>query len=259
MKKEAKGKPKPKPQIHRSPGYPAVSLKKALDLARELLGRESSNAAPAPRIMAHWGFQPKSSGGKLYLSALLKYGLLTQEGTGSHRLFHLSGEAASVLLNPNADPDRRQTELEKAALRPAIHAELWKLWGGMLPDDKAIRRYLVRQRNFNSSAVPGVVAVLKESLEFAGLADERRTYASNRPEAQPRAEASIAPAGPGAALANIHLEMRRDIFSLEEGEVVLQWPERMTEVSFKDFEGWLQFIIQKASRSVIREVQQGGG
>jgi len=189
-----------------------------------------------------------------------------------------SGGAATVLLDPNANPDRRQAALEKAALRPAIHAQLWKLWGGKLPDDTAIRRYLVRQRKFNPSTVSAFIEVLKETVEFAGLASEKRVDGDAQPVALESGEAAacVAPNGSEAQraagdMARTNTASRREVvevearvprrsqqftFSLAEGEVVLQWPERMSEASFKDFETRLLFIIQMAKCSVVPTIEQ---
>lgn len=47
--------------------------------------------------------------------------------------------------------------------------------------------------------------------------------------------------------------MKEDVFTLEEGPVVIQYPERLSRESFEDFESWLQLIIRKAKRSAERE------
>lgn len=205
-----------------------------------------AGGTPAPRIMANWGFQPKSSGGKLCLSALLKYGLITQEGTSNGGLFRLSG-AVFAQSKRRRGAETRETAKGRASpgdSRRTLESLVRKSAGRQ--SDSALHP----AADFNSSAVSGVIAVLRESLEFAGLAGEGRMHAGDRPEA------STVPTRTGAALANVHLEMRRDTFRLKEGEDVLQWPQRMTKAGFKDFEGWLQFIIQKASRSVIRESER---
>ena len=40
------------------------------------------------------------------------------------------------------------------------------------------------------------------------------------------------------------------MFSLPEGEVVLQWPEPLSPESYEDFESWLNLILRKVKRSV---------
>ncbi len=44
--------------------------------------------------------------------------------------------------------------------------------------------------------------------------------------------------------------MKEDVFTLDEGPVVLQYPETLSKESFEDLESWLQLIIRKAKRSI---------
>jgi len=43
---------------------------------------------------------------------------------------------------------------------------------------------------------------------------------------------------------------RQDVFSLDEGQVVLQWPAKMSATSFEDFESWLQLQLRKIKRGI---------
>jgi hypothetical protein len=44
--------------------------------------------------------------------------------------------------------------------------------------------------------------------------------------------------------------MNSDVFTLKEGEVVLQWPSSMSPESFEDFKDWIELMTRKAKRSV---------
>lgn len=44
--------------------------------------------------------------------------------------------------------------------------------------------------------------------------------------------------------------MRSDVFTLDEGEVILQYPERLSAESYEDFKAWLDLIAKKAKRAV---------
>jgi hypothetical protein len=41
---------------------------------------------------------------------------------------------------------------------------------------------------------------------------------------------------------------KEDVYSLEEGTVILQWPERISPESAQDLEYWLALIVRKAKR-----------
>lgn len=47
--------------------------------------------------------------------------------------------------------------------------------------------------------------------------------------------------------------MNNDVFTLDEGEVILQWPSRMTKESFEDFEEWLRLVVRKAKRTILND------
>ena len=44
--------------------------------------------------------------------------------------------------------------------------------------------------------------------------------------------------------------MNNEVFTLEEGEVILQWPANMSPESYEDFKEWLNLIAKKAGRTV---------
>jgi hypothetical protein len=50
---------------------------------------------------------------------------------------------------------------------------------------------------------------------------------------------------------------KQDVFSLPEGEVVLQWPEPLGSESYEDFESWLKLVLRKVKRAV-QEPEKAG-
>jgi len=44
--------------------------------------------------------------------------------------------------------------------------------------------------------------------------------------------------------------MNQDVFTLSEGDVVLQWPAGLSPESFEDFKDWLRLIERKVGRAV---------
>ncbi len=43
---------------------------------------------------------------------------------------------------------------------------------------------------------------------------------------------------------------KQDVFSLPEGDVTLQWPERLSQESYEDVEAWTKLILRKIKRSI---------
>lgn len=46
--------------------------------------------------------------------------------------------------------------------------------------------------------------------------------------------------------------MNQDVFTLEEGDVTIQWPKALSEASYQDLEDWLELIKRKAKRAVAK-------
>lgn len=44
--------------------------------------------------------------------------------------------------------------------------------------------------------------------------------------------------------------IKQDTFSLDEGQIVLQWPAQMSESSYEDFKDWVELQLRKIKRSV---------
>lgn len=49
---------------------------------------------------------------------------------------------------------------------------------------------------------------------------------------------------------------KEDVFTLEEGQVVIQYPDRFSQESFEDLESWLQLVIRKVKR-LVRDNEPG--
>lgn len=157
----------------RSPSYPGISLEQAIERARVIYDREGRNAAPFEAILEDWGYSPKSGAGSVVLAALRKYGLLVYEGQTAR----LSDLALRILWDEEDSEDRR-TAIKEAALKPSLHAELWREYEGSLPSDATLRTAL-RRRRFAETAIPEVIDVFRSTLAFAQLTEADRLADKN--------------------------------------------------------------------------------
>jgi hypothetical protein len=159
-----------RPPRTRSPNYPAVSLKEAVTKAREIYDSATKRHAVGVEVIASvWGNKPKSSTFKITLAAMQYFGLLAEAPNGEHRLLKLTPLALDIIADYAEGSAERSAAIQKAALLPKIHAELWKRWGAELPPDGEIRRYLVRERGFNDNTVAEFIKEYKDTLSFAKL------------------------------------------------------------------------------------------
>jgi hypothetical protein len=154
---------------HRSPNYPMIGLRKAVERVGELEGKYKRSLVPIHLAQELWSYKAHGSSGNQCVAALKAYSLLEVEGDGQDRRVRLSESGHRIV---RGSPDRAEL-LKNAALRPPLHAELWKKYSGEgFPDDELLKHYLTWDRKagtFNPDAVGSFIANFKDSLRFAGL------------------------------------------------------------------------------------------
>jgi hypothetical protein len=169
----------------RSPSYPAIDLKTALDKAQVIRQREGRHPAPVKTIIGHFGYGPKSSAGQLAFAALKKYGLLDESISGQTRMAKLSELALRILLDPREDSLERWSAIREAAKRPVIHAELLAKYGTDLPSDENLKAYLLLERKFGENAVEDFIGQYKRTISFARLGDDATFSGENQEQEHP--------------------------------------------------------------------------
>jgi hypothetical protein len=180
-------------KTHRSPSYPAIDLETALQRARVLLDKEGRTSAPLAAVAQHWSYTPKSSAVLLTVAALKKYGLVEESGSGPTREFRLSQLALKILMDERPDSTERVNAIREAALKPAIHSELWQKYEGSIPSDATLRHYLRLDRKFAESAVGEFIAEFRRTIDFAGLTESDTLSESESDIQTQRSEAMTAP------------------------------------------------------------------
>lgn len=251
--------------IHRSPSFPSIDLKTAIDRARTFYQHEKRSSASVSVASQHWGYSFSSSGGKQALAALIAYGLMEDKGSGEQRHVNLTDLAFRILLDERPESPERDEALRRAALMPKIHTELFGKWSEELPSNPNLRHYLLVEKKFNENSVDDFIRQLRATADFAKIYTPTSTSASATPEegdqqcagvgsdssAEPSplglANPSVVPTLPRAGSG---AQIRQDTFSLEEGQVVLQWPAQLSEASYEDLKDWMELQLRKIRRSV---------
>jgi len=97
-------------------------------------------------------------------SALLKFGLLEDEGSGSARTGKLTPLGLDVLMSPDQLP-----ALRRAALTPQIHREMWEQYEDSLPSDESLKYRLVVQGGFTETGFREFIRQYRETIAYAQL------------------------------------------------------------------------------------------
>lgn len=160
----------------RSPGYPAVTLEKALDRARSLKDYSPGRKPiPVDTALAQWKYKPLSGAGLQLLASLKKFGLLSDSGKKDQRVVQLTGLAWKILTDPRIDSPERQNAIQKAATEPTIHRKILDRWPHGLPDNTTMHVWLVQEKKFNEKAVKPLLSQIRATFEFAQLDSKPHT------------------------------------------------------------------------------------
>jgi hypothetical protein len=163
----------------RSPAYPFISLKTAIERAKELYREEKRNPAPVPVVVKHWGYKEKSSGGIQTIAALKYYGLLIDTGSGDSRKVQLSDAGLKIAMDERTISPERDNLIKQAALRPKIYAKLWETWGSAMPSEENVNYYLRVELKFADNVVPNFIRGYKDTISFAKLTESDKVMAED--------------------------------------------------------------------------------
>lgn len=176
----------------RSPPYPQITLSKAIERARELHGEANRHAASVSVVARAWGI--KETTGTLWTTAasMIQYGLLTDEGSGDKRKFQLTDAAFRLVLDGDLASEKRRSALQRVAIAPKIHAELWeKFKAAAEVSDALLKSYLTLDRQeegkapYSDTSADDVIRVYRDAIAFAGLSDSGSVSSESQVKDQP--------------------------------------------------------------------------
>jgi len=151
----------------RSPAYPAISLRDAVQRIQQIYTNIHSHPTHSEVVADILKFKPGGSAFNTTSSALKKFGLMETmpQNPQSMRVTELGRDLAIL----NADGVEWKDAAAKAALLPEIYRDLHELYGANLPSNPTIRVYLIRERGFNPNHVDAMITDFRASMEYAGL------------------------------------------------------------------------------------------
>lgn len=179
---------------HRSPGYPPLSLREAVERVERLYKTIGGHATSRDVVAKGLGYSGLSGTSATAIGALNKYGLL--EGRGDEVRV---SERAMAILHPHS-PEEKIAALREAALEPDLYRELAERFPG-IPNDDVLRNYLLRNK-FLPQAVDSAISAYKETIEFVGGLAGGYDSAPTHPE--PKVEDMQASPGPVTIISPIN-------------------------------------------------------
>lgn len=265
----------------RGPAYPYINLASAVDYVRKLYDYAKRSPANLPALIRDkWEMSPTSSSSVKIVAALRYFGLADIGTSGETETLKISDRAFRILID-SPESDERKKALRAACLAPKAYKLCWDVWGVDMPP--SMRSTLIFEHGFIENTVDGFLANYKKSVQFAGLLDQ--TSGEKRVADAPDEDGSVeldgdplestdATATPQHAHTSAmqHIitapslpavqrtgqtgmpakgeGMRQEVFALAEGDVVIQWPARLSAESLEDFNDWLVILKRKVARAV---------
>jgi len=170
----------------RSPGYPTIGLREAIEKIKLVYEKDYQNRLPRSVAAAHMGYQSLNGKSLGVLSAVAKFGLL--EGRGDEN--RVSDLALEIIAHPPGAPERVKAILE-AATRPELFGDLDDRFQSGKASDATIRSYLIT-RKFIPQAADTAIRSYRETKAL--VAEEGAGYNSDSSPLDERHEPEMTPA-----------------------------------------------------------------
>ncbi len=233
----------------RSPKAPSLDLKAALDKARIFYEKEPSRAAPVEIVVAHLGYSPKSGVGSVTLASLRGFGLIEKCSDDEVKLSSL---ALDIIRDDRPESRERDVAIRRAAFFPKVHDTVFKHFKGVLPSDGTLRYYLRKSLGFTDNGSVDFIKQFRKTLAFVNMANGGKLTGdeSTEKEGEP-ATSKHGLLQPAPDALTPRPSMNQDTITLNGGQVVLQWPAKLSQGDYDDLKDWLVLMGRRAERAVV--------
>ncbi|MBK6895648.1 MAG: hypothetical protein IPH06_03525 [Alphaproteobacteria bacterium] len=152
----------------RSPAFPFISLKAAIERLGQLESKFGRHPTPIGKVGLAWDMKENSSQAGQTIAALKYFGLVDYEGAGKDRKAVITEDGRNYL---RAQQDEiKKKILKKAALSPKEIAKFWALWGTDRPHEAVCLDQLVIDYKYNEKSARQFIKVYDDTIAFSGLA-----------------------------------------------------------------------------------------
>jgi hypothetical protein len=235
----------------RSPEYPAISLKEAIDRVKMVYEKDYQNRLPKHVVAEHMGYKGLSGASLPVISALTKYGLL--EGRGDET--RVSDLAVALIAHPSGTAEHYDA-LKRASMFPELFAELDERFPDGKASEQAIRSYLLT-RKFIPGAADAAIRAYRDTkalveAESQGYVGEEEQPSEKAPLMNEAAINAIRGAMPKPLPATPPKPgMLQEVFNLDEGPVTLSFPSALSQESYEDLKDQLELFLRRAQRRAV--------
>jgi hypothetical protein len=159
--------PMEKKTRHRSPNYPGIGLRDAVQKVSAIYKADALAGSPKVAALRHMGFENSHGEAGRVVSALKSFGLIEEV----NEMIKITPRGVNIVARPDGD-QQRSDALREAAVSPEIYAELIRQYQHSgLPGNTSLESELKAAKRFNPNAVDGFIRDFRDTLDFAGLSD----------------------------------------------------------------------------------------
>jgi hypothetical protein len=231
----------------RSPNYPAMDLGEALEAIRPAWKAEHRNKMSRTVLAKHLGYTSLNGRALGKIGAVRAYGLI--DGSGEE--LRVSDDAVIALTSPDKVGFQYKDAMLRLATKSQLFQDLRKANPAELPSEDNLRFQLI-QRGFTEEAAGKAAKTFLTTMRL--VFDESGTY---NPAGEPEGF-EMQPDNRNAAhkdtfghLGPMPEHLTRPVqekFILDEGEVTLIFPQRLSVASYQDLEDRLTLVLRGAKR-----------
>lgn len=165
-----------KAKRERSPSFPFIPLKTAIERLAALDAYSNRHPVPAKHSGAAWGYKGYTSQAMQTLAALKAFGLISYRGSGDSLEAVLSEDGRTYL---RAQQESIKEEiLKRVAIKPKALATYFSKWGTSRPNDAICLDELVLKGGFNATGAKTFLSVYDETISYAGLSNSDKKEAA---------------------------------------------------------------------------------
>lgn len=147
----------------RSPRYPSLSLREAVEKIGTLYEREKRAMVPAVVAVKSWGYNTLNGRSLTMLAAITQYGLLARQNNS----VGISDDAFTIIEAPRTSRERQEVLL-RCARSPGIFDDLLQRYPNGLPSDETLR-WDLKQKSFTDQGAEAAIACLRDTVSFVNL------------------------------------------------------------------------------------------
>jgi hypothetical protein len=155
----------------RSPGYPTIGLREAIEKIKLVYSKDYQNRMPRDVVASHMGYNSLNGKSLGVLSAVAKFGLL--EGRGEEN--RVSDLALEIIAHAPGTPERAKA-ITEAASHPELFGDLDARFQGGKASDAVLRSYLITKK-FIPQAADAAIRAYRETKALVN--EETGGYATD--------------------------------------------------------------------------------